>query len=201
MPDEEKVETTAQPEQQPVAETVKAEEAPKGPDGTPWDPDRAMETIQKLREEAKVADKLRKQVEAFEKAEQERKEAAMSELEKAQERAKEAEARAAALERKQLAREIADEVGLPVALADRLQGSTADEMKADAQALLESLPKSAKPQPNVSATNPGTNATGNETREQHDARIRETVFGVPVDPFSPDILRKQGGGVHWKTKD
>jgi hypothetical protein len=188
-------ETPVTPPEQPMAETPAAEE-PKGPDGTPFDPERAKATIEKLRGFEKESEKLRKQVAAMEKKEQERLEAELSELEKAQKRLAELEAKAAQLERQQLQREVADKVGLPAALASRLQGNTADEMEADAAALLESLPKADKKPTTISATNPGVNANVNETHAQKKARL----FGTQGEPFSESAMREKGGGVYFVDK-
>lgn len=65
------------------------------------------------------------------------------------------ESKLAAMERRQLAASVAGKVGLPATLADRLQGSTPEEMEADARAILEALPKPAAPNINASQ---GTNA-------------------------------------------
>lgn len=54
-----------------------------------------------------------------------------TELQKALERAEAAEKAAKQAVREKLQREIADELGLPVKLASRLKGDTADEMRAD----------------------------------------------------------------------
>lgn len=62
--------------------------------------------------------------------------AAKSEAEKALERAERAEQQLVALERKDVARE----AGLPAEWADRLRGSTRDELQADAEQLAKSLP-------------------------------------------------------------
>lgn len=53
--------------------------------------------------------------------------------------------RIAAMERQRTQAEIASKLGLPTALAARLQGSTPEEMEADAKALLEALPKPTAP--------------------------------------------------------
>lgn len=86
----------------------------------------------------------------------------LSELEDAQKteaqrltEAREAEqaARTAAEERAQqaelnlLKREVADQVGLPASLAARIQGGTAEELKADAEALLKTVAPAAPGRP------------------------------------------------------
>jgi hypothetical protein len=67
-----------------------------------------------------------------------------------------AQQRAEELERQQLRARVAQTVGIPAALADRLRGDTEEEIAADAKTLLDTLPK---PQaPNINAS-PGTGAT------------------------------------------
>ena len=112
----------------------------------------------------RLAREEKKRAEATDKA---KKEATEQELKEKQEwqkiaEAKEAEAKTLqqqleALNRKQLQAEIAARVGLPNALASRLQGNTAEELEADAQALLETLPKAEQKQksPGLHPTNPG----------------------------------------------
>lgn len=79
----------------------------------------------------------------------------MTETEKATKRAAELEAKLKAYERTEAQRKVAEKVGLPAALATRLQGETPEELEADAKALLETLPKPTKPAPGINATNPG----------------------------------------------
>lgn len=64
-----------------------------------------------------------------------------------------------------LRRTIAEKVGLPIALASRLQGETEAEIETDAKSLLETLPKVPKPNPGPVA-NPGMNVEPQETSVQ-----------------------------------
>lgn len=148
-----------------------------------------------LKQANREAAERRVKLEAFEKAEQERKQAEMTELEKLQAQLKDAQSQ---LERRALEdtkARIAKDVGLPDALAARIQGANEDEMKADAAKLLEALPKPSKNP--VLATNPGAGAGAGETYEQKRARI----YGSGADIFDPGAAAQQGGGVHWKTPD
>ena len=158
----------------------------------PFDKERAMATIEKLRGFEKEAEKLRKVVAASEEAERKRKEAEMSELEKAQKRAEEAEQKAAKLERQALQQEIAAKVGLPAKLASRLQGETPEEMEADAKEILETLPKPAKPSPGIVPTNPGANGQAGET----DAQLRQRLNPTFSD-LDRETARRMGGGVYF----
>jgi predicted RNase H-like nuclease (RuvC/YqgF family) len=136
-----------------------------------FDKDRAMATIQKLRQFEKEADKLRKQVSAFEEAEQKRKQAEMSEIDRLKAQYEEATQKAARLERESLQRQAADATGLPLALATRLQGDDLEAMQADAKAILEVMPKGTKQAPNLPTTNPGAGGTPKPTDEERLRRL------------------------------
>lgn len=157
MPDEPKVETT-----ETTTETVEPEQTEE------FDKERAMATINKLREFEKEAEKLRKRVDAYEKGEAERKKAEMSEIERLQLELEEAKTKARQAELATIQRDIADKTGLPAAFANRLRGETPEELEEDAKALLEALPK--KTAPNLNPTNPG-GATGGETDAERRKRL------------------------------
>lgn len=136
-------------------------------------------TRKALKDANREAAERRKKLEALEKAEQDRKDAEMTELQKAQaelERIKierdQLEQAKKAMELSQRKRAVADKIGLPTALADRLTGETEDEMEADAKTILEALPKGSLPKPG--ATNPGQNARG---QTETDAERRKRLFG------------------------
>jgi len=136
----------------------------------------------------------RKKLEELEKAELERLQASKTELEKAQERATRAEADKKSLELSLLRRDVAQKVGLPAALVDRLKGETLEELEADANALMESLPKAdpaKKPNPNINPTNPA-GASQAETVAQQKARLGLTRG---FDLFSQSTNEALGGGV------
>jgi hypothetical protein len=63
----------------------------------------------------------------------------LTEVQKAEKRAQEAEERAARLELKELKADVAKAKELPAFLAARLQGSTKEELEADADALLKEM--------------------------------------------------------------
>ena len=140
-----------------------------------------------LKEANKEAAARRKRLEELEAAEAKRKEAEMTETEKAQKRAQELEAKLKAYELTEMQRAAAEKAGLPAQLAKRLQGSTAEELEADAKALADTLPKPTK---TANVTNPGANGQQGETREQKRARLE----GKPIDPFG------SGGGIFWGEK-
>jgi len=189
MPDEEiieKVVPQAVATPTPEAETV---------DGEPFDAARAMRTIEKLRAEIKDLKPKAKQAEELSAAEQKRKEAEMTELQKLQAALEKAQAELEAVRLIELKRSIAAKVELPLVFADRLQGNTAEELEADAKKIMEALPKAPKPPP-VSATNPGAGAETGETVEQARARI----YGQGPDVMSPKYAREHGGGVIFRDK-
>ena len=142
------------------------------PEVEEFDKERAMATITKLREKEKLAGQLAKKLEAYEKADAERKQAELSETEKLKAQLEEANARATRLERESLQRQAAEAAGLPLALASRLHGDDIEAMTADAKAMLEALPKpqTGKP-PNIHATNPGANASQGETDAEKRRRL------------------------------
>lgn len=101
-----------------------------------------------LKEANKEAAARRKKLEAFEKAEADRKAAEMTDLEKAQ--AEIAKYQQEALQAKR--ESIAARHGLPETWVKRLQGATVEEMEADAAELAASLPKQSAP--SISSTSP-----------------------------------------------
>ncbi len=102
-----------------------------------------------------------------------------------------------------LKRKIAKEAGLSEDLAGRLNGTTEDELKADAQALLTILPKPTEPKPKPASpgilpTNPGAaGGAVHETDVQKLARLR----GNTIDPFGEESARQFGGGVYFTPKE
>lgn len=98
---------------------------------------------------------LRKKVADAEKAEEDRKKAAMTELDRYKAEAEEAKTKAAKLEREALVTKAAFDAGLPSALWGRVQGSTAEEIAADVASLL-SFVKAPAPVPATTGQVPGT---------------------------------------------
>ena len=141
------------------------------------------------------AAKFRKQVEAHEQAEQARKDAELSEMDKLKKQLAETEAKARQLERTSLQRQAAEQAKLPAALADRLKGETLEELTADAEALAKTLPKPTAPA--VPPTNPGGNGNTGET----DAQRRARLYGSTADLYSPEEAQKHGGGVVFHSKE
>lgn len=155
------------------------------------------ESVEFFKSKAKAMEKeaaaSAKKLAAYEKAEEDRKQAEMSELDKANARAAKAEADLKAKDIAILRRDVAAKVGLPVVLADRLKGETPEEIEADANALLETLPKQdAKKQvPNINPTNPN-GAKQSETPEQTKSRLGLTRNR---DIYSMEFNANKGGGV------
>jgi hypothetical protein len=167
------------------------------PEVEEFDKERAMATINKLREREKEAVKLAKKLEAYEKAEAERKQAEMSETEKLKAQLEELTAKATKLEIETLQRKAADEVGLPQAFADRVRGESLEDMVADAKALLEAMPAKPLPTtPKLSPTNPGSGGSKPETDKEMKARLHKDA-----NVFDPAFMKAHGGGVIFADKE
>lgn len=212
MADEaEQVEMTTEPGGETLPETTQTNTAPVETISRA-----EFEKLQKALKEANAeAAKRRKELERYEKAEQERKEAEMTDMQRLQAQLEKLQAErdqaAAELKQRQILdtkRKVAREVGLPEALAERLAGDNEEALTADAKAILEALPKAPEPtaQPErkptgarINPTNPGPNATGGDTDEQ----LRSLIYGQPArgsGMFTPDGATRHGGGVVYKTK-
>ena len=150
-----------------------------------FDEARAMDLIRKQRDELKQAKKAAAELERYKKAEEERKQAEMSETDRLKAELERAQSELKAKTVRTMQIEVAAKLGLPAALSDRLHGETLEEMEEDAKAILEVLPKQ-KAAPNTGATNPGENASKEETRAQKLARLTGG---------EPDIWK--GGGINW----
>lgn len=115
-----------------------------------------------LANKTEEAQRVHKKLEDYEKAEENKRKAEMTEMEKLQDKIGETET---ALKQKtdeleqmklnEVKRGIAEEVGLPTPFALRIQGETPEDMKADAQALLDAMPKV---KATIPSTIPGANA-------------------------------------------
>jgi len=153
------------------------------------------ETVEFYKGRAKAMEKeAKKQAEklaAYEKAEEDRKQAELSDLQKEQAKAAKFEAELKETKLAIVRRDVAAKIGLPSVLADRLKGITEDEITADATALLETLPKAdPKKQSTINPTNP-SNASQSETLAQKKARLGLTRN---TDIYSAEFnLRKDGG--------
>jgi hypothetical protein len=170
--------------------------------------------LEKTREALKKANKeaadRRKRLEELEAAEAKRNQDAMSETEKAQARIQQLETEKAQLEakhreieRRDLQRKVAEAVGLPLALAERLRGDSEEDLTDDAKSMLELLPKKQeatppeKHLPKLDATNPGNGKLG-ETLAQKKDRLK---IGTRTNPFMAGDAESRGGGVVQVEKD
>ncbi len=109
-----------------------------------------------------------KKLQTFEQAEQAKKDAELSELDKEKKARVALEAENKKIKLDLLKQSTASKLGLPEVLALRLQGETPEEIEADAKQLLETLPK--KPNP-ASATNPGGDRQVAETDAERRRRL------------------------------
>lgn len=156
-----------------------------------FDKERAMKTISTLREIEKQAKKDAKELQELRAKEQKRVEAEMTETQRLQKQLADAEAKNAEIAANLLRRDVIAEVNLPSIFADRLHGTTKEELLEDAKKLAELLPKQQpKTAPTLGATNPA-NGQLNET----DAQRRERLFGKQGNPFDLEEIKKRGGGV------
>lgn len=189
---QEKVETT-EPVEAEIAEqeTPEAQEEPT-PEAIAAELEDTRKALAKANREAA---QRRKKLETYEKADQERKEAELSEMEKLQKQLADREAKLNELNLKELQRSIAEDVGLPPALAKRIQGDNEESMREDAKALLEAMPKKASIK---SAT---TNPTDGKQGKTDDQRRAELYRGDMTDPFDAEAAKKHGGGVHFITSE
>ncbi len=154
----------------------------------PFDKERAMATIEKLRAIEKQYKKDQKEYERLKADEDARLTAQMTEAERLKKQADELERKNAQLQADILRRDVIAETGLPAIFADRLKGMTKEEMLEDAKVIMEALPK--HQQPRQSPTNPG-GAQAAET----DAQKRERLFGKQGNPFDFEEIKRRGGGV------
>lgn len=171
--------------QEPVQAT-----AQPAPQEDAFDAERAKALIDKLRNEIKELKPKAKKADELSEAEQKRKEAEMTELDRLNKQLAEAQAEVKRTQLSVLRRDAAAKYSLPAELADRLKGETPEELEADAKALAALLPK-AKPQPTTSPTQPGAIAGHPETKDQMKARLG---IGVNPDIFAPDFMKAHGGG-------
>ena len=177
------VEPPATSAQQPAPEPVEE----------PFDKDRAMNTINKLREVEKQAKKEKQELEQLRAEKQKRAEAEMTEAQRLQKQLEEAQAQNARLTTDAWRTKAAAAANLPSIFADRIQGATEEEMLADARKLAEALPKG-KTTPAINATNP-VNASTTET----EAQMRERLQGRNGKVFDYKAIQESGGGVVWNT--
>ena len=140
----------------------------------------------------KEARKQAEKLAAYEKAEEDRKQAELSDLQKEQAKAARFEKELNDTKLAIVRRDVAAKIGLPSALADRLKGETLEEIEADATALLETLPKAdQKKQSTINPTNPGA-ASQAETMAQKKARLGLTRN---TDIYSAEFNARKDGGV------
>ena len=171
MSDETQTEKVEKDEEAPTTETVEPTQEPeaKTVDELQKELEAAKRSLQNKTDEAKrVHGKLTK----FEKAEEERKRAELSEMEKLQADLSQAQADLKFATLTNLKRTVAEKTGLPAALFDRLKGETLEDLEADANALLEALPEAAKKKaPVLNTSNPGSTLPTDESDEERRRRL------------------------------
>jgi hypothetical protein len=180
----------AQPQAAVQSEAVTPPPAPA--EAEEFDKARAMELIAKLRDIEKKAKAESKELEQLRAEQKKRSEAEMTDLQRIQKQAEELQAQNAKLQSDLIRREVIAEVNLPSIFADRLQGTTKEEMLADAKKILEVLPKQKPAAPHLDPTNP---ANGQVTETE--AQMRERLFGRQGNIFDVNRIKAGGGGVVW----
>ncbi len=155
---------TPEPKTEAVADAVEGQPEGETPEVEKWDEARAMETIKKLRAAEAQGKKDAKRLAELEAQEQTRKEAEMTDIQKAVARAEAAERKARAAELALMRRSVATKTKLPDALADRIQGETLEDMEADALTIIAAIPTVSAPK--LEPTNPGHPQTGETDAER-----------------------------------
>ena len=149
-----KVDPKVEPVKEPTLEELKAKLA---------------EAERHANNKTEEAERVHKKLEAFEKAEQAKKDAELSELDREKKARADLEVENKRLKTESLKQSIATKLGLPESLALRLQGETPEEIEKDAKEILETLPK--KTAVNINATNPGAGAVVGETDDERGRRL------------------------------
>lgn len=187
-PNTEMVETPAEPKGQGAATSETAVE-------DEFSRERAMNTILNLRKEEKEWKRKERELNELKAKDEERKKADMTEAERYK---KEAEELKAELARERVGRmrlQVAAEYNLPEALANRLQGESLEDMKADAEQLAKLLPKPKKENPTLNPTDISDGKKG-ETDQQK----RNRIYNKGADLFDTEAIKRNGGGVFFNTE-
>ena len=195
MTDETKQGETPETPVEPKELESKSSPAPSAEKEEEFDKERAMNTIHSLREQEKQWKKDKKELENFKAEDAKRKEAEMSDLEKAQKKAAQLEADLKAERLQNLKLKVAGKYQLPESLANRLQGETEDELDADAKALAELLPKQQKAA-KLPVTDPAEPEKG-ETDQQRRTRLSRQGGNF----WDADMMKQKGGGAFISSKE
>lgn len=193
-------ETNLNSETLPEAQSVEEQDKPTQPtaEGEKWDEARAMETIKKLRDIEKQYKKEKQELDRLKADEAKRKEAEMSDIEKANKRAADLEAELKKERTERMRLKVASKYQLPEALANRLQGDTEEDLETDAKSLAELLPKQTEQQ----KKNPllKTNDIADGQKGKTDAQRRAEIYNRGVNPFDTQTVLSNGGGVFFVDK-
>ena len=190
MPDE-----TKDPQAETATTPPVVEPQVETPVDEPFDKERAMSTINKLRETEKQAKKDAKELQELKAEKQKQADAELSEAQREKKRADELAAENATIKADLWRNEAATAAGIPQ-MADRLKGATKEEILADAMELAKTLPQ-LKVAPKIPPTNPGNAQTVTE-----EARVRQILSGNQGNVFDVNHIIEHGGGVmDWTKKD
>jgi ribosomal protein L13E len=171
-----------------------AEATPTTADEVGQLPEWTQKLIKELRSENAKHRKAKTQAE---KAEEAAKQAALAEQgkykelnERLQAQLDEALASKEAAELAGLKAQVASKLGLPQMLVDRLQGTTAEELEADGQALLDAMPQ---PQtPTGTDAGKGTNSGGAPTPAVTEQEVREfaAIYGLNYETAKQQLMQQ-----------
>jgi alanyl-tRNA synthetase len=141
------------------------------------------------------------ELKALKEAEEERRQAEMSEVEKLQAQMAEMKAKQAEAERKAQEAElntlrlrVGQELGLPSVMAERLRGADAEELKADAQTLLEALKLTGQPVriPNADATAGMGSTTAPSVKLTPGQQAAARAAGMTDDDYAKALSAVEG---------
>jgi hypothetical protein len=184
----EMTETEAEPKGQGAATQ------PTTADEDEFSRDRAMNTILNLRKAEKEWKRKEKELQELQLKEQERKQSELTDIERIKQRADQLEAELKAERQGRLRLQVAAEYSLPEALANRLQGESLEELKADAEQLAKLLPKPKKENPALNPTDIGDGQKG-----ETDAQKRARIYNKGSNLFDVDGIKKSGGVVFFNN--
>jgi len=148
---------------------------PADTDTEPFDPARARAALEKRNRENQSLRARLKELEPLATKAREADEAAKTEAQKAAEAKTAAERERDEARLALLKRDVADDAGLPKAWASRLQGSTKEELEADAKQLAKDMPKPATSARPVADLRPGALPGERPTSASSSAQIDDWI--------------------------
>lgn len=159
------------PEEEKEKEPTGEHETPEA-ETTDKQDEKTRELIRRLRAREKDAEKAEKALAALQKAEEERKQSEMTELQKTADKLAKAEKALQDERTKNMQIQAATAAGIPLELASRLVGTTVEEMQEDAKTILGLFPKAVVKKQGAGGTgNPPEGSADEETEAEKRARL------------------------------